>query len=86
MTRKGSDQTACMRRLICAFAGRTYHIVVNLMLWLILYIPLNCQLEAGYKSHLVLGEQPGVVERTEITTKLLKIRKSLGCVNMCVNY
>ena len=30
-TRKGSDQTARMRRLIWAFAGRTYHIVGNLM-------------------------------------------------------
>ena len=26
-TSKGSDQTARMRRLICGFAGRTYHIV-----------------------------------------------------------
>ena len=25
MTRKGSDQTAHMRRLVSAFAGRTYH-------------------------------------------------------------
>ena len=25
-TSKGSDQTAHMRRLICGFAGRTYHI------------------------------------------------------------
>ena len=31
-TRKGSDQTAHMRRLIWDFAGRTYHIVGNLML------------------------------------------------------
>ena len=28
---KGSDQTARMRRLIWGFAGRTYHIVGNLM-------------------------------------------------------
>ena len=33
-TSKGSDQTARMRRLICGFAGRTYHIVGNLMHWL----------------------------------------------------
>ena len=30
-TSKGSDQTARMRRLICGFAGLTYHIVGNLM-------------------------------------------------------
>ena len=30
-TSKGSDQTARMRRLVLAFAGRTYHIVGNLM-------------------------------------------------------
>ena len=29
--RKGSDQTAHMRRLIWGFAGRTYHIFGNLM-------------------------------------------------------
>ena len=34
-TSKGSDQTAHMRRLISGFAGRTYHIVGNLMPWLI---------------------------------------------------
>ena len=33
-TSKGSDQTAPMRRLISDFAGRTYHIVGNLMSWL----------------------------------------------------
>ena len=32
MTCKGSDQTARKRRLIRGFAGRTYHIVGNLML------------------------------------------------------
>ena len=30
-TSKGSDQTARMRRLVLAFAGRIYHIVGNLM-------------------------------------------------------
>ena len=30
MTSKGSDQTARMGRLIWGFAGRTYHIIVNL--------------------------------------------------------
>ena len=30
-TSEGSDQTARMRRLIWGFAGRTYHIVGNLM-------------------------------------------------------
>ena len=30
-TSKGSDQTAGMRRLICSFVGRTYHIVGNLL-------------------------------------------------------
>ena len=33
---EGSDQTARMRRLNCAFAGRTYHIVGNLMSGLII--------------------------------------------------
>ena len=33
-TSKGTDQTVPMRRLIWGFAGRTYHIVVNLMHWL----------------------------------------------------
>ena len=33
-TSKGSDRTARMRRLIWGFAGRTYHIVGNLMYWL----------------------------------------------------
>ena len=40
MTSKGSDQTARMRRLVWAFAGRTYHIVGNLMSRLIL-LPLT---------------------------------------------
>ena len=31
---KGSDQTVRMHRLIWCFAGRTYHIVGNLMHWL----------------------------------------------------
>ena len=31
VTSKGSDQTARMRRQIWGFAGRTYHIVGNLM-------------------------------------------------------
>ena len=35
-TSKGSDQTARTRRLIWGFAGRTYHIVGNIMHWLIL--------------------------------------------------
>ena len=30
-TSKGSDQTVRMRRLVWGFAGRTYHIVGNLM-------------------------------------------------------
>ena len=33
-TSKGSDQTVRMRRLVRGFAGRTYHIVGNLMHWL----------------------------------------------------
>ena len=33
----GSDQTACMSRLVSAFAGPSYHIVGNLMLRLILF-------------------------------------------------
>ena len=41
-TSKGSDQTARMRRLIWGFAGRTYHIVENVMLWLIfIYLFIN---------------------------------------------
>ena len=35
MTSKGTDQAARMHRLIGGFAGRTYHIVGNLMSWLI---------------------------------------------------
>ena len=31
-TSKGSDQTACIGRLVLAYAGHTYHIVGNLML------------------------------------------------------
>ena len=34
VTGKGSDQTAHTRRLVWAFAGHTYHIFGNLMLWL----------------------------------------------------
>ena len=34
VTCKGSDQTVHMHRLICAFAGCTYHTVGNLMSWL----------------------------------------------------
>ena len=30
-TSKGSDQNTCMHRLVWAFAGRTYHMVGNLM-------------------------------------------------------
>ena len=32
MSSKGSDQTARILRLVSGFAGRTYHIVGNLML------------------------------------------------------
>ena len=32
---KGSDQTARISRLILGFAGCTYHIVGNLIMWLI---------------------------------------------------
>ena len=32
---KGSDRSVRMRRLVLAFAYRIYHIVGNLMLWLI---------------------------------------------------
>ena len=39
MTSKGSDQTAHIRRVIGGFAGRTYHIVGNLMHWLKSYEP-----------------------------------------------
>ena len=35
-TGKGSNQTARMRRLNWGFSGRTYHIVGNIMHWLIL--------------------------------------------------
>ena len=35
---KGSDQTACMPRLIWGFAGRTYHINGNLMQRLICHV------------------------------------------------
>ena len=34
-TSKGSDQTACMRRLVLAYSGHTYHIVGNFMLQLL---------------------------------------------------
>ena len=34
-TSNGSDQTAHLRKLVCAFAGNTCHIVGNLMLLLI---------------------------------------------------
>ena len=36
-TSKGSDQTARMRRLVWAFAGRTYHIVGNLTYYIKFY-------------------------------------------------
>ena len=35
-TSKGSDKTAHMRRLISAFAGRTYHIVGNFKMRIII--------------------------------------------------
>ena len=44
-TRKGSDQTAHMRRLIWAFDGRTYYIVGNLMLRLIWKTTLKIHLD-----------------------------------------
>ena len=40
-TSKGSDQTARMRRLVGGFAVRTYHIVGNLMHWLIIIVVCN---------------------------------------------
>ena len=46
-TSKGSDKTVCLRRLIWAFVGRTYHIVGNLMLWLTLISLLN-KLKYGF--------------------------------------
>ena len=39
-TSKGSDLTAHMCRLIGGFAGRTYHIVGNLMSWLKCMLPV----------------------------------------------
>ena len=40
-TSKGSDQTARMRRLLWGFAGRTYHIVGNLMSRLKIFVLTN---------------------------------------------
>ena len=40
LTSKGSDQTAHMRRLIGAFAGRKYHIVGNPMSYYDVYSTL----------------------------------------------
>ena len=45
-TSKDSDQTAHMRRLIWGFADRTYHIVGNLMHWLLEISCTGC-----WKSH-----------------------------------
>ena len=59
MTRKGYDQTEHMRTLVLAFAGRTYHIVGNLMPWLeFIYVEnkksMNSQCNCGYGSILLL--------------------------------
>ena len=40
-TSKGSDQTGQMHRLSRGFTGRTYHIVGNLMHWLIYYFLIS---------------------------------------------
>ena len=40
-TSKGSDQTAVCAGLVRAFSGHKYHIVGNLMSWLIYYKRLN---------------------------------------------
>ena len=37
----GSDQTACMCRLVWAIADRIYHIVGNLIVWLIYSVEQN---------------------------------------------
>ena len=50
-TSKGSDQTAPMRRLILAFDGGAYHIVGNLMSWLICH--LSCEMVIIAKEHLI---------------------------------
>ena len=56
VTSKGSDQTAHMRRLVWAFAGRTYHIVENLMPWLkcsLWFIALMKTVHTLHESRLV---------------------------------
>ena len=75
-TSQGSGQTACMRRLISGFAGCTYHIVGNLMHWLIysreiaqcgigvfvLCIPLKTALKC--KNSLHLGKNSFLKEKS----------------------
>ena len=54
MTSKGSDQTARMRRLVGAFAGRIYHIVGNPRLRLIWsLIDYKMLLEVGSTSEII---------------------------------
>ena len=53
-TSKGSDQTACMHRLIWGFAGRTYQIVGNLVSWLN-YVIILIILQQNYMLWALLG-------------------------------
>ena len=44
--KQGSDQTVRMRRLVWAFAGGAYHIVGNLMSWLVYLIKMDPAFES----------------------------------------
>ena len=62
-TCKGSDQTARMRRLIWGFAGRTYHIVGNLMSQLIVDTSYKVQ---WYRICLIHKKPPWAFNRHQI--------------------
>ena len=76
MTSKGSDQTARMRRLICSFAGRTYHIVGNLMWWLICFTLTGKRLRCYKKNQTgCIACHQSNLNKPQVSTSDLKISK-----------
>ena len=71
-TSKGSDKTARMHRLIWGFAGRTYHIVGNLMPWLNIIIN-------SYLAILKFSQKSYIFQIFSIKPNNVLFKKALHC-------
>ena len=77
-TSKGSDQTARTRRLIWGFAGRTYHIVGNLMSRLNFYFWKGEWIFTNYTCTVILVVSTGLVVASMIPVSII-VLKPIKC-------